>query len=133
MTIKILIGFIPRECQKEHWLYNHQNHCQNFSRKKTEDCSVFERAMDEIGAALMGDKLVELKRMNVRMEQSFFWALFKSDRGMLVDRIQMAEIASGEKLANLPGFPVRQDQPNGWIDEYLNYLSFLIQKLIGFV
>ena len=67
------------------------------------------------------------------MEQSFFWALFKSDRGMLVDRIQMAEITSGENQANLPGFPVRQDQPNGWIDEYLNYLSYLTLKLIGSV
>ena len=70
---------------------------------------------------------------NDRLEECFFWALFKSDGGMLVDHTQICKIISGEKKRNLPPFPMARGKPDGWIDEYLNYLSFLILKLIGSV
>ena len=89
--------------------------------------------MKDIGAAVLGDSFCKLKMKNDRLVQCFFWALFKSDRGMLVDHTQIDEIIVGEKEANLPIFPVKIFHPDGWIDEYLNYLSFLILKLIGSV
>ena len=81
---------------------------------------------------MMGETFCILKTKNDRLEQCFFWALFKSDRGMLVDHIQMGAFITGESKASLPVFPI-EGRPNGWIDEYLNYLTFLILKLIGSV
>ena len=125
----MLIGSISRECQMEHWLYNHENLCKNFSSTpiSPEDAFYF-----DFGAIMMGENYYKLKIKKDRLEQCFFWALFKSDRGMLVDHIEMGAIITGESKAHLPVFPI-EGQPNGWIDEYLNYLTFLILKLIGFV
>ena len=52
---------------------------------------------------------------------------------MLVDRNEISEVIAEEKNAILPPFPIDRGQPNGWIEEYLNYLSFLILKLLGSV
>ena len=81
----------------------------------------------------MGDKLSYLKKINIRFEEGFFWALFKSDRGMLVDDNEISKVIAEEETATLPPFPIDRGQPNGWIEEYLNYLSFLILKLVGSV
>ena len=93
---------------------------------------MFEGIFEQI-EVLMGDEFSILKIKNIRYEEGYFWTLFKSDRGMLVDHNEMSKVIDEEKTATLPPFPIDRGQPNGWIEEYLNYLSFLILKLLGSV
>ena len=62
---------------------------------------------------------------------SYYWALFKSDRGMLAREPQDRQIDQDD-----PTFPVYLSgtyQQYGWIAEYLGFLNCIVSALLGSV
>ena len=76
-----MVPYCSKACQKEHWKSNHKARCVVFSSEKGLEA----KALMERVARLVGP-LADMSRNLFKTEQlveSHFWALFKSDCGML--------------------------------------------------
>ena len=71
-----------------------------------------------------------------RLLDCYYWALFKSDRGMLehdreIDEEDKKRADGSQCPYNVVAEP--QGNVNGWIAEYLQYLDFLMTCVLGSV
>ena len=129
------VPYCSKACQKEHWKSNHKSRCFIFSVEKNVGA---ERAKRERAARMEGPQGIILRQLlkTERLVESNFWALFKSDRGMLehdreIDEEDKKRADGSQCPYNVVAEP--QGNVNGWIAEYLQYLDFLMTSVLGSV
>ena len=73
----------------------------------------------------------ELVSQTERLLDCYYWALFKSDRGMLAREPQDRQIDQEDPTppVNICG----HNQQHGWIAEYLGFLNCIVSALLGSV
>ena len=133
-----MVPYCSKACQKEHWKYNHKARCSKI---------VFGMTMKMAGIPMLRpgttpDNARARSRSTRSMEEKlvlqtehlvdcYYWALFKSDRGMLDREPQDRQI--DEEGPACPLNTSGDKQLHGWIAEYLGFLSCIVSALLGSV
>ena len=124
------VPYCSKACQVEHWKSNHKSLCSIFSGKQ----AGFRLNLSDTEGMRPREVLTVIH--TERWMESYYWALFKSDRGMLAPGPQDRESLAEQMRRTVgPPFPlnVSDDQQNGWIADYLGFFSCLLSTLLGSV
>ena len=124
---------ISRECQREHWMYNHKRMCREFSGKELSKEASIARAIKAVIARKKKDpKIHHLQHKSEELMVSCFWSIYKSDMGTTDCQTREYSHSDSESAVKFPFIPGDGDT-NGWIDQYLDFLNFLALRNLGFV
>jgi len=127
----LTVPYCSRECQKEHWMYNHKSLCKMFSGEKIPREACLARALNKVKAKEQGvpPKFYLLQVRSEELLESYFWSIFKSADGTLDCCPTTARENAKPRVIEFP-FIVGEGEKNGWIDQYLDYLNFLVLTMI---
>ena len=112
-------------------MYNHKRMCKVFSGEELSKEACLAMALKAVAARKKKDPQLHLLQLkSEELLVSCFWNIFRSDRG--TTDCQTREYPDPLSAVKLP-FIVGEGNKNGWIDQYLDYLHFLVLKNLGLV